>query len=90
MILFFTFTDLKEQGTNESLHTANIYKPQNTQRTTYTMRGHCYLYGLTSKPKNSKTPFFSRFSKFLLMGHWNWSKNAPVFFFLKNLNKYGR
>ena len=40
--------------------------------------------------KNLKTPFFSRYSKFLSMGDWNWSKNAPVFFVLKNLNKYGR
>ena len=45
--------------------------------------------GLTAEPKNLKTPFFSRFSKSLLISHWNWSKNAPVFFFLKNLNKYG-
>ena len=45
--------------------------------------------GLTAEPKNSKTLFFSRFSKSLLISHWNWSENAPVFFFLKNLNKYG-
>ena len=45
--------------------------------------------GLTAEPKNLKTPFFSRFSKSLLISHWNWSINAPVFFFLKNLNKYG-
>ena len=46
--------------------------------------------GQTGFRKNCKTPFFSRYSNFLLMGDWNWSKRYPVFFFLKNLNKYGR
>ena len=35
--------------------------------------------GLITGPKNSKKPFFSRFSKSLLISHWNWSKDAPVF-----------
>ena len=26
-------------------------------------RGHCYWYGLTTKPKNSKTPFFFKIFK---------------------------
>ena len=46
--------------------------------------------GLMAEPKNWKTPFFSRYSKFLLMSDWKWSKNALVFSVLKNLNKYGR
>ena len=53
-------------------------------------RGLRKLDGQTGFQKNCKTPFFSRYSNFLLMGDWNWSKNYPVFFFLKNLNKYGR
>ena len=47
-------------------------------------------HGLMAEPKNWKTPFFSRYSKFLLMSDWKWSKNALVFSVLKNLNKYGR
>ena len=46
--------------------------------------------GLMAEPKYWKTPFFSRYSKFLLMSDWKWSKNALVFSVLKNLNKYGR
>ena len=52
-------------------------------------RGLRKLDGQTGFPKNYKTPFFSRYSNFLLMGDWNWSKNDPVFFFLKSFNKYG-
>ena len=40
--------------------------------------------------KNLKTPFFSRYSKFLLIGNWYWSKTSPKFFLQKNSNKYGR
>ena len=29
--------------------------------------------------KNLKTPFFSRYSKFFLVGDWKWSKTYPVF-----------
>ena len=54
------------------------------------IRGLRELDGQTGFQKNCKTPFFSRYSNFLLIGDWNWSKNYPVFFFLKNLNKYGR
>ena len=46
--------------------------------------------GLMAGSKNWKMPFFSRYSKFLSMSDWNWSKNASVFFVIKNLNKYGR
>ena len=56
----------------------------------YSIREHRKWDGQTAGSKNWKTPFFSRYSKFLSMGDWNWSKNAPVFFVLKNLNKYGR
>ena len=40
--------------------------------------------------KNLKTPFFSRYSKFLPMGNWNRSRTSPKFFSKKNSNKYGR
>ena len=40
--------------------------------------------------KNLKTPFFSRYSKFLLIGNWYWSKTSPNFFSKKNSNNYGR
>ena len=40
--------------------------------------------------KNLKTPFFSRYSKFLLIGNWYWSKTSPKFFSKKNSNNYGR
>ena len=53
-------------------------------------RGLRKLDGQTSFWKNWKTPFFSRYLNFLLMGDWNWSKKYPVFFFLENLNKYSR
>ena len=44
--------------------------------------------GPTTESKNFKTPFFSRYSKFLLMSDWKWFKTYPVFFFSKHLNKY--
>ena len=40
--------------------------------------------------KNLKTLFFSRYSKFLLIGNWYWSKTSPKFFSKKNSNNYGR
>ena len=39
--------------------------------------------------KNFKTPFFSRYSNFLSMSDWKWSKTTPVFSVSKYLNKYG-
>ena len=48
------------------------------------------------KDKTSKTLNFrgedkaSIFKEFYHTSDWNWSRNAPVFFILKNLNKYGR
>ena len=59
-------------------------------KSSYPCRGLRKLDGQAGFQKNCKTPIFSRYSNFLLMGDWNWSKNYPVFFFLKNLNKYGR
>ena len=44
-------------------------------------RGLRKLDGQTGFQKNWKTPFFKRYSNFLLMGDWNWSKKYPVFFF---------
>ena len=44
--------------------------------------------GQPSFSKNWKTTFFSRYSKFILIGNWNCSKTTPVFFFLEYLNKY--
>ena len=46
--------------------------------------------GVLTRSKIFKTPFFERYLKFLPMGDWNWSKTSPVFFVLKNLNKYCR
>ena len=46
------------------------------------MRGLGYG-GLTARSKNFKTPFFSRYAKFILLSERSWSKNTPVFFFLK-------
>ena len=40
--------------------------------------------------KNFKTPFFSRYSNFLSMSDWKWSKTTPVFFVSKYLKNYGR
>ena len=43
--------------------------------------------GPTTESKNLKTPFFCRYSKFLLTIDWKWSKTYPVFFVSKYLNK---
>ena len=40
--------------------------------------------------KNLKTPFFSRYSKFLPMANWYRSRTSPKFFSKKNSNKCGR
>ena len=40
--------------------------------------------------ENFENPFFSRYSKFLLIGNWYWSKTSPKFFSKKNSNKCGR
>ena len=40
--------------------------------------------------KNLKTPFFSRYSKFLPMANWYRSRTSPKFFLKKNSNKCGR
>ena len=48
------------------------------------------LPGRKTRSKNFKTPFFSRYSKFLPWGSWYRSKTSPKNFFWKNLNKYGR
>ena len=37
--------------------------------------------------KNLKTPFFSRYSKFLLIGNWYWSKTSPKFFSKKKFQQ---
>ena len=43
--------------------------------------------GLTAEPKNLKTPFFSRYSNFLLIEDWKWSKTYPVFLFMSLLTQ---
>ena len=40
--------------------------------------------------KNLKTPFFSRYSKFLPVDNWYRSRTKPKFFSKRNSNKYGR
>ena len=39
--------------------------------------------------KNLETPFFSRYSKFLLISNWYWSKTSPKSFSKKKSNNYG-
>ena len=46
--------------------------------------------GRCSRSKNFKTPFFSRYHKFLPGSNSIRSKTTPVFFVSKNLNKYSR
>ena len=46
--------------------------------------------GPASRSKNCKTPFFSRYSKFLSMGNWYRSRTSPKNFLKKNSNKYSR
>ena len=48
------------------------------------------LPGRKARSKNFKTPFFSRYSKFLSWGSWYRSRTSPKNFFWKYLNKYGR
>ena len=36
--------------------------------------------GRLARPKNFKTPFFSRYQKFLSWGNSNWSRTTPKFF----------
>ena len=44
--------------------------------------------GHRTRPKNSKTPFFSRYFKFLPVGNSNGSKTSPKFFSRKNSRNY--
>ena len=37
--------------------------------------------------KNLKTPFLSRYSKFLLIGNWYWYKHSPKFFSKKKFQQ---
>ena len=68
-------------------HCAAVYRKTTPA---LTLLADIVIGGLMAEPKNLKTPFFLRYPKFLLMSDWNWSKNALIFFVLKNLNKYGR
>ena len=44
-------------------------------------RGHRILDGQTGFQKSCKTPFFSRYSNFLSLSDWNWSKKYSIFSF---------
>ena len=46
--------------------------------------------GFRSRLKNLKTPFLSRYQKFLSWGNLNGSKTTPKFFSKFFFNKYGR
>ena len=43
--------------------------------------------GLQTRSKNLKTPFFSRYSKFLLVGNWYRSRTEPKFFSKKKFQQ---
>ena len=46
--------------------------------------------GFRTRSKNFKTPFFSRYQKFLSWGNSNGSKTTPKIFSIFFFNKYGR
>ena len=65
-----------------------ITKMEEEEREVYLNQAWTALSSGPASPwKNCKTPFFSRYSKFLSMGNWYRSRTSPKFFLKKNSNK---